>query len=447
MSFKQQPKTYHPKKDDKGKPMPIYNPSTASSEDTWGDEHSIATFTPGSAVPDELNGIKFAPWGDHPRTDGGWDYVEGLMRDLDEPVMHIPAGKSPAAGVIIEEPDGRVWAVHPTNGFAGYKTTFPKGRADDDLSLQATAIKECFEESGLKVEITGYIGDVERGLTMTRYYRARRVGGTPTDMGWETQAVSLVPKGEVQGFVNHAYDKEVASLSGFDATRESIDGWKKVGKQAGSNPGGVFADKNGTHWYCKFPEDSDIAKNEVLACKLYEAAGVRVPEVKLVDLGGDVGVASRMIAGVKSDPALVTSGNMPGVFSGFAADAWLANWDVAGTGYDNLLVDKDGRAVRIDTGGSLLFRAQGSPKGSAFGGVVGETKSFLDPNNHWSYSVFRDIAQKDIVAGVKCIAAIPDERIRALVDRHGPGNRKARAELAQTLIQRKKNLIGKFANK
>lgn len=445
-SFKPQPKAFHPKKDDNGKPMPIYSPSKASAESTWGDAQATAMFTPGSATPAELNGVAFAPWEDHPRTVDGWDYVEGQMDDLDEPGMHVPAGKAPAAGVIIEEPDGRVWVVHPTNGFAGYKSTFPKGHADEGLSLQATAIKECFEEAGLKVQITGYIADVERGSTMTRYYRAKRVGGTPAEMGWETQAVSLVPKGEVPDFVNHAYDKGVAALSGFgeSAAPENIDEWDQVGKQAGSNPGGEYADPDGTRWYCKFPANPDIAKNEVLACKLYELAGVRVPDVKLVEQDGDVGVASKMLAGVKKDQEKVTSGKLAGVFSGFAADAWLANWDVAGTGYDNLLVGKDGKAVRIDAGGSLLFRAQGSPKGAAFGDTVGEVKSFLDPKNHWSYSVFKGIPQKDIVAGAKRIAAIPDEQIRALVDEHGPGSKKARAKLAETLIRRKNSLIGQF---
>lgn len=447
-TFKPKPKAYHPKNDDNGKPMPIYKPSEASAEDTWHDAQATAVFTPGSSVPAELNGVPFTEWTDHPRTVDGWDYVEGQMDDLDEPGMHVPAGKAPAAGVIIEEPDGRVWVVHPTNGFAGYKATFPKGHADEGLSLQATAIKECFEEAGLKVEITGYVADVERGSTMTRYYRAKRVGGTPSAMGWETQAVSLAPKDEVGDLVNHAYDKNVAALAGFEEYEapENIDGWKQVGKQAGSNPGGEYEDADGDRWYCKFPDKEDIAKNEVLACKLYEAAGVAVPDVKLVEQDGEVGLASRMLDGVKKDQAKVTSGKLPGVFSGFAADAWLANWDVAGTGYDNLLV-KDGKAVRIDAGGSLLFRAQGSPKGSAFGNSVGEAQSFLDPKNHWSYSVFKGIPQKAIVDGVERIAAISDEQITSLVKEFGPGGRMGKQKLAEKLISRKNDLIRQFLPK
>jgi hypothetical protein len=44
------------------------------------------------------------------------------------------------------------------------------------------------------------------------------------------------------------------------------------------------------------------------------------------------------------------------VTDAFAVDAWLANWDVAGLNYDNTVLVQ-GRAVRIDVGGSLRYRA------------------------------------------------------------------------------------------
>jgi len=111
---------------------------------------------------------------------------------------------------VIEEPDGRVWVVRPTNGYAGYLCTFPKGRATGGLSLQATAIKECFEESGLRVAIIGTLIDVHRGLTTTRYYRAARIGGTPVDCGWESQAVAPVPKNKLIAQLNASVDHPIA---------------------------------------------------------------------------------------------------------------------------------------------------------------------------------------------------------------------------------------------
>ena len=69
-----------------------------------------------------------------------------------------------------------MWAVAPTDGYGGYATTFPKGKLDG-LSPRATAIKEAFEESGLRVELTGYLCDIVRTTSVTRYYTARSVGG------------------------------------------------------------------------------------------------------------------------------------------------------------------------------------------------------------------------------------------------------------------------------
>ena len=50
--------------------------------------------------------------------------------------------------VVILEDDGRVWVVHPSNGFGGYPATFPKGTLDPGMLLRAAAIREAYEESG-----------------------------------------------------------------------------------------------------------------------------------------------------------------------------------------------------------------------------------------------------------------------------------------------------------
>ncbi|MGY6278175.1 NUDIX hydrolase [Methylomonas sp. MgM2] len=126
------------------------------------------------------------------------------MHEPDFP--RLDKGKHYAAGVVIEEPDGRCWMVAPTNGFGGYEATFAKGTIEDGIKPQASAIKEAYEESGLKVEIVGFIADVEKSTSVTRYYRARRVGGNPADMGWESQAVHLVPSDQVHYYINSPYD-------------------------------------------------------------------------------------------------------------------------------------------------------------------------------------------------------------------------------------------------
>lgn len=441
-----EPKVYHQAVDDFGKKVPIWDPHEPTEAVAWSDPHSMATICPGGEMPKDLYGVPFEPWVDHPKTLEGWDYVEGQNEELDEPDMDVPAGYEPAAGVLIQEDDGRVWVVHPTNRFAGYKATFPKGHTDDELSFQAAAIKECFEESGLKVEILDLVGDVKRGKTVTRYYRAKRVGGSPAAMGWESQAVSLVPADEVPDLVNSHYDKKVSALAGFGKPHEveTMDHWPQVGNQKGTNPGGFFKDEHGQRWYCKFPKTYNHARNELLTAKLYEAVGIRVPELKLVEDGGEIGIASKVVEGVQQAPNAIKSGKVPGVFEGFVADAWLANWDAVGVGHDNLLVGADGMAIRIDVGGSLLYRAQGAPKGSAFGDKVGEIDSLRDPKNHWPASVFGKITKEAVVAGVKRLAQLPDNEIRGLVQAYGPGGTAGRQRLAERLIARKADLISRF---
>ena len=46
------------------------------------------------------------------------------------------------AGVVITEPDGRVWVFEPLNHFDGYEHTWPKGRPDPGEGLREAAIRE-----------------------------------------------------------------------------------------------------------------------------------------------------------------------------------------------------------------------------------------------------------------------------------------------------------------
>lgn len=61
------------------------------------------------------------------------------------------------------------------------------------MSLQATAIREAYEEAGLQVQLTRFLVDVPRSTSYTRYYLAHRITGYPGNMGWESQAVMLIP--------------------------------------------------------------------------------------------------------------------------------------------------------------------------------------------------------------------------------------------------------------
>ena len=145
----------------------------------------------------------------------------------------------------------------------------------------------------------------------------------------------------------------------LDITREK---WTRIGSQKGSNPGGLYETREGGKWYVKW-QDIDRAKNEQLSSVLYRMLNIDTPDIKLVrGPGGRIGTASRHRPGVSNIGSDI--GKVAGARHGFVVDAWLANWDVVGMQYDNMLRTAAGRAVRIDPGGSLLYRAQGALKGN-----------------------------------------------------------------------------------
>jgi 8-oxo-dGTP pyrophosphatase MutT (NUDIX family) len=205
---------YHPCLDERGQRVHIANPSSPCPPQAWDDPLHVATVVPGGARPAQLNGIAIAPAA---LPDAA------ALADGAEPPFVLPDGLKAAAGAVIVEPDGRVWLVAPTNGFGGYAATFPKGRVDPDCGLQATAVREAFEESGLVVEILAHLVDVRRTQTYTRYYVARRIGGDPACMGWETQAVHLVPAAQLDRAAAHANDSAVIAALRCWMARESLD--------------------------------------------------------------------------------------------------------------------------------------------------------------------------------------------------------------------------------
>jgi ADP-ribose pyrophosphatase YjhB (NUDIX family) len=224
---------HHPDLNDSGKMVPIYSPSSATGPGTWLDPAAVAVAIPGGHIdlPPELNGIRFSPWLGAPVEIDEWADVPGQMLDLVEPKLSVPKGRKAAAGVVIHEDDGRIWLVDPTNAFGGYESSFPKGTVEPDISLQANAIKEAFEETGLQVEITGLLGDYDRSTSVSRFYHARRVGGTPADMGWESQSVRLVPPGMLYEFLNqwpdHSLAEDLTGLAAPDSTDDLSDSDEK----------------------------------------------------------------------------------------------------------------------------------------------------------------------------------------------------------------------------
>jgi ADP-ribose pyrophosphatase YjhB (NUDIX family) len=195
----------HPRPDDQGRTVTIAKPSQSSRMAAWSDPSAVACVIPDGPMPAEINGMEVAHWSEAPKSSDEWDALAAIY-PIEEPEFVVPEGYHQAAGVVIREPDGRVWLVAPSNAFGGHEATFPKGTLEGK-SAQATALAEAFEESGLRVRLIKHLADIQRSQSYTRYYLAERLGGNPADMTWETQAVMLVPMSQLDSLLNNAFDK------------------------------------------------------------------------------------------------------------------------------------------------------------------------------------------------------------------------------------------------
>jgi ADP-ribose pyrophosphatase YjhB (NUDIX family) len=193
----------HPQSDDYGEPVVIKRPHTPSSIDSW-DSDQIATTVPGHEnLPKSLNKLEFKS----SKPPEKWQGVSGTG-DFEEPEFKKEPGYKQSVGVAMVE-NGKVWVAHPTNQFGGYSCTLPKGTVEPNLTHRENAIKETHEETGLRAEITGHLGDYRKTTSTTRYYLGRRSGGHPSDMGWESQAVSLVPIRDLHKHMTNPSDQQI----------------------------------------------------------------------------------------------------------------------------------------------------------------------------------------------------------------------------------------------
>jgi hypothetical protein len=249
--------------------------------------------------------------------------------------------------------------------------------------------------------------------------------------------------------VRNTDTKDVAAPIAEGISYSGIEDWKKVGGQMGSNVGGTFEDPNGNQYYVKIPKSPSHAQNESLASALYREAGIEAVEVNLGFSNGELRTISPLIPNSSTDlqSKLDDAEYMKKLQEGFAVDAWLANWDVAGLTFDNVITDGNGNPVRVDPGGALMWRAQGAPKGKLFGDKVNEIDSLRDPDlNPTSAEVFGSMTDADISDSAAKLAGITPERIDSIVDSIVTDPSEA-ATLKERLKKRRDDLLKRFAPK
>jgi hypothetical protein len=215
-----------------------------------------------------------------------------------------------------------------------------------------------------------------------------------------------------------------------------VEGMKYIKDLPGTTGPKLMEDEAGNRWVVKSSPAKQLQlANEVDADNAYRALGVKVPKSGIAPAAGTTGIAkvSEYHEGVQT-LAEYESSHSPAdiakmheqIGKHFVADSLLANWDVAGLTKDNILITKDGTALRADNGGALLYRAQGAAKGHKFGSEVGELSTLRNSSlNPSAASVFGHIGDKEIKEQIKeilpkkmdVLKAIKNPETRAIVDK------------------------------
>lgn len=185
----------------------------------------------------------------------------------------------------------------------------------------------------------------------------------------------------------------------------------KRGKRLGGSTGAFLATStDGRTFVVKEGASAEHLREEFAADAIYRAAGVAVPDAILDEAGTRPVKVAQRIEGKQLGEWLKTAtpaeadATLRRLRQGFAVDALLGNWDVIGATADNVLVDSAGVPWRIDNGGSLRYRAQGSAKNA--------TEWQAHPDELWTIresaqgkSVFGNLSIQEIAAQITALDA------------------------------------------
>jgi hypothetical protein len=226
----------------------------------------------------------------------------------------------------------------------------------------------------------------------------------------------------------YAVIQDLGSMSLVRSSEHDVDDVAQMFQKAASPLPQV-----GDQYYVKTMNIPERARNEALANELYEMLGVPVPDVAVGEDG--VTISSKIVADTvpfdPNDPKHIGAAQ-----EGFVADAFLSNWDVVGLSFDNIRIDPEGRAWRIDAGGALAYRAMGKPKGPMFGDEVGELSSLRNASlNAKSAKVFASIPNYELTEQAKKLQGITPAELQAVAEAHDM------PWMGATLVARRKSVL------
>ncbi|NPA32108.1 MAG: NUDIX hydrolase [Aquificae bacterium] len=94
--------------------------------------------------------------------------------------------------------------------------SFPKGLVEEGEKPEQTAVREVFEETGVRGEILDYVGDIQywyrakddKVFKTVRFYLMRYVSGEPKP-SWEVQDAKFFPVEEAKKLLKYKGDREI----------------------------------------------------------------------------------------------------------------------------------------------------------------------------------------------------------------------------------------------
>ena len=223
---------------------------------------------------------------------------------------------------------------------------------------------------------------------------------------------------------------------------------KKTSEMTGTAPGGVITGPDGAKYYVKHGREGQHVV-ESLANDIYRQAGIAVPETQLINYGGKVAHASKLVDNPETDPSGESLSNVADIQEGFFVDCLLGNHDFIGVGpenpHGNIVKSSDGRHYRIDNGGSMYLSGTGAQKnyGKAtdMKAPLQELTGFRDPDiNPRAAKAFESMSHETLHKAFENLTKLNNTTLARLVHESGIPPYKMQ-EMTEALISRRDNIV------
>lgn len=124
-----------------------------------------------------------------------------LEMSVRRPAERPAVPRADAYGGVLINGTGQVLLREPANHYDGYVWTFAKGRPDPGETPEQTALREVFEETGLRANIITVIPGVFAGSTTSTVFFLMEPVGAPQPFSRETASIRWAKEAEAKDLI------------------------------------------------------------------------------------------------------------------------------------------------------------------------------------------------------------------------------------------------------